>query len=331
VKRSVVTAVLISACLMAATTAFGQTAFGQKGCDLNVIGTWKAENSNKANRFFYRFAADGTVTMLSPSGSGKRSELREIGSATYTLDDKKDPKVISLKTNQGVGGFTKGITSLDIAAYDDTSLTLGKPGSGSTRWTRVDPHRYFIVFAGTTGVFFDQSGPTFPMLIKMDEQQTQIDAVGIYAEGNKWAFGPVPATTYNEFMKEPRKDSDVMLRLEITGPQYERGLKIVRTWARRVREDTLLYPDLFLDNVLLAKQVTESLNQCGDKFKLYKLDWSLGDHISQHNTASRATFVFFKELRRLNESLHVPDEQFHERNHSRQPARAMNRGSQRMR
>jgi hypothetical protein len=314
VKRSGVTALLIFACLMAATTAFGQ-----KGCDLNVIGTWKVENSNKANLFFYRFAADGTVTMLSPSRSGKSSELREIGSATYTLDDPKEPKVISLKTNHGVGGFAKGITSMDITAYDDTSLTLGKHGSGSTRWTRVDPHRYFIVFAGTSGVFFDQSGPSFPMLIKMDGQQTQIDAVGIYAEGNKWAFGPVPAATYSAFMKEPRKDSDVMLRLEITEAQYERGLKIVRTWARRVREDALLYPDLFLDNVLLAKQVTESLNQCGDKFKLYKLDWSLSDHISQHNTASRATFVFFKELRRLNESLHVRDEQFHERAHSRQP------------
>jgi hypothetical protein len=315
VKRSAITALLIFACLMATTTAYGQ-----KGCGLNIIGTWKVVNSNQSKLVFYRFAADGMVTMLSPSGARHSSELREIGTATYKLDDPKEPKVILFETTKDVGGFAKGITSMEIIAYDDTSLTLGKPGSGSTRWTRVDPHRYFIVFAGTTGVFFDQSGPTFPMLIKMDGQQTQIDAVGIYAEGNKWAFGPVPAATYNEFMKEPRKDSDVMLRLEITEAQYERGLKIVRTWARRVREGDLLYPDLFLDNVLLAKQVTESLNQCGDKFKLYKLDWSLSDHISQHNTASRSTFVFFKELRRLNESLHVRDEQFHERGHSRQPA-----------
>lgn len=312
-KRSAIFALLLFACLMATTTAFGQ-----KGCGLNVIGTWKVANSNQPNLVFYRFAADGTVTMLSPSGTGHSSELREIGTATYKLDDPKEPKVILFETTKVVGGFAKGITSMDITAHDDTSLTLGKPGTASTRWTKVNLHRYYIVFAGTSGVFFDESGPSFPMLIKLDGQQAQIDAVGIYAEGKNWAFGPVPAATYNEFMKEPRKDSDVMLRLEITEAQYERALKIVRTWARRVREGDLLYPDLFLDNVLLAKQVTESLNQCGDKFKLYKLDWSLSDHISQHNTASRATFVFFKELRRLNESLHVRDEQFHNQSPSRQ-------------
>ena len=71
-----------------------------------------------------------------------------------------------------------------------------------------------------------------------------------------------------------------MLRLEITAAQYERALKIVKTWERRARNNELLYPDLPMDNILLAKQVTESLNQCGEKFKLYKLDWSMEDHIS---------------------------------------------------
>ena len=319
-RRFTIFCSLILACLAAATTAPGQT-LGQKGCELNIVGTWKAENSNDAHAVLYRLAADGSVTMLSPTGTGQSSKLRAMATATYTLDNPRTPTVMVLKAAKAAGGFAEGNTSMEVTGYDDTSLTFVKPGSGPTRWVRVDPSRYFIVFAGRSEVFYDRSGPTFPMLIKVDRQQTQVDAVGIYSVGGKWAFGSVPAETYSEFMKEPGNDKDVMLRLEINAAQYERGVKILRTWDRRVRQGDLLYPDLFLDNVLLVKQVSESLNQCEEKFKLLKLDWSLNDHISEHNPASRATFVFFKELRRLNESLHVRDEQFHEYMHPRQQAR----------
>ena len=319
-RRFTIFCSLILAYLAAATAVPGQT-LGQKGCELNIVGTWKAENSNDAHAVLYRLAADGSVTMLSPSGPKQSLKLRAMATATYTLDNPRTPTVMVLKAAKAAGGFAEGNTSMEVTGYDDTSLTFVKPGSGPTRWVRVDPSRYFIVFAGRSGVFYDQSGPTFPMLIKVDQHQTQVDAVGIYSVGGKWAFGSVPAETYSEFMKEPGNDKDVMLRLEINAAQYERGVKILRTWERRVRQGDLLYPDLFLDNVLLVKQVSESLNRCEEKFKLYKLDWSLNDHISEHNPASRATFVFFKELRRLNESLHVRDEQFHEHMHPRQQAR----------
>jgi hypothetical protein len=174
------------------------------------------------------------------------------------------------------------------------------------------PHRHFLVLAGRSGTFYDKSGPAFPMLIKLDGERTQVDAVGIYSIQGKRMFGPVPAETYQEFMKEPRAASDVMLRLEITSAQYERGLKILRTWERRAREGALLYPDVSLDNILLVKQITESLNQCGEKIKLYKLDWGVEDKISDDNPSPHVPFVFFKEMRRLNESLHLRDEKFQE-------------------
>ena len=132
---------------------------------------------------------------------------------------------------------------MDVTAYDDTSVTLTKPGSTLARWVRVDPYRYFIVLAGRVGTFYDGSGPTFPMLIKTDGRQTQIDAVGTYDVRGYWAFGAVPPETYQAFLKEPRQESDVMLRLEITAAQYERGLKIVKTWERRARNNELLYPE----------------------------------------------------------------------------------------
>jgi hypothetical protein len=317
VKRSVNLLGLMVVCLLAAPNALGQ-----KGCELNIVGTWSVPD--QTNPTFYRFAQDGTVKALARSDS-KGSDLREIASANYTLDDPKTPKVVVFREAPGGGNFPLGATAMDITGYDDASLTVKMPGQNPVRWMRLDPDRYFVVLAGRIKTFYDGSGPTFPMLIKTDGRQTQIDAVGTYVDGTYWAFGAIPAETYNQFMKEPRTDSDVMLRLEITAAQYERGLKIVRSWERRSREGALLYGDTRLDNILLAKQITESLNQCGaDKIKLYKLDWSLGDSISSSsprddNPFSRVPFLYFKELRRINESLHVGDEKFYAATHSTRP------------
>lgn len=315
-KRCTIICAAMFVCLTAAPSVLGQ-----KGCEFNPVGTWKPANSDEKNPILYRFTSDAKVTVLARSGAS--SELREIGSAVYTLDDAKAPKVIVVKTEKDGGGFAQGINSLDITAYDDTSLTFVRPGSTPTRWIRVEPYKYFIVLAGRIGTFYDGSGPTFPMLIKTDGQETQIDAVGTYDLRGYWAFGTIPPGAYAEFMKESRKDSDVMLRLEITGAQYERGLKVIKTWERRARNNELLYPDLTMDNILVAKQVTESLNQCGERFKLYKLDWSLEDRISSSsprddNPISRIPFLYFKELKRLNQSLHVPDERFYGDGHPNQ-------------
>ncbi len=302
-KRSAIFFSLIIICLGTAAAAFGQ-----KACELNLIGTWKATGPDGAD-IFYRFGPDARVTALASAGEN----AREIASAVYHVEDAKGTRVILFKADKTGGGFTAGIGAMEIIEFDETSFTFMGVDSKPTRWVKVDSNQYFIVLAGRRGTFYDSSGPTFPMLIKRVGQQTHIDAVGIYSASGTRSFGPVPADTYNQFMKEPRSDSDVMLRLEITEAQYERGLKIFRTWERRVREGTLLYPDPFLDNILLVKQVVESLNQCSERFKLYKLDWLRDDHISDKNLPSQSTFVFFKEMRRLNESLHIRDEQFYER------------------
>lgn len=296
-------------------------AFGQKGCDFSIVGTWKAVTGGDSTLLLYCFAPEGTVAVLPAAGPRQGEELRETALTTYKLDNAKAPKRISFTSRDGAGILAQGTTSMEITAHDDSSFTSVKPGSGSVRWVKVDPYRYFLVFAGRTGIFYDGGGPAFPMLIKTDRRQTQIEAVGIYAVGGAAAFGAIPAETYNQFMKEPRNDAEVMLRLEITGVQYERSLKILRTWDRRARNRELLYVDLYLDNVLLVKQVSESLNQCGETVNLYKLDWGINDYISDKNLPARAPFLFFKEMRRRNEALHVRDDKFLERNASiQQPA-----------
>jgi hypothetical protein len=180
-----------------------------------------------------------------------------------------------------------------------------------------------MVLAGRIREFYDGGGPSFPMLVKTDGRQSRIDAFGLYPKGSLWGFGKIPEEVYNHFMKETRSDSEVIFRLEITGVQYERALKVVQTWERRVREGALLYEDVSWDNILLVKGVAESLNQCGERIKMYNLDWTRNDHISHsprdRPETTRIPFFYFKELRRMNESLHVGDEEFNAATHSGGP------------
>jgi hypothetical protein len=308
-KRLIFISSLILICLTA-------MAFGQNVCEFNIVGMWKASTINDVSSVIYRFEPDGAVTMLSLPGSSPDSKSKEIARGTYKLDNPKAPKSISFTITREGEGSAQGAPSMKIVKYDDTSFTSENGDSSSVlQWVRMDPNQYFLVLAGRSGVFYDRSGPTFPILIKSDGRETQIDAVGIYFVGGKPYFGSIPAEYRDEFMRDSLGDSDVMLRLAVSGPQYERGLKVLRTWDRRAREGALLYPDVFMDNVLLVKQVTETLNQCGATVKLYTLDWGVYDYISENNPPSRAPFLYFKELKRLNESLHIPDVRFQESTH----------------
>jgi len=175
--------------------------------------------------------------MTSLPNSGQGSESKEIARGTYKLDNAKSPKSISFTINREGVGSEDGTTLVKIIKYGDASFTTGSNDHDTLEWERVDSNRYFLVLAGRNGVFYDRSGPTFPILIKTDGRETQIDAVGIYSVGDKPYFGSIPAELRDEFMKESGAASDVMLRLEIGAPQYERGLKVLRTWDRRAKEN----------------------------------------------------------------------------------------------
>lgn len=176
----------------------------------------------------------------------------------------------------------------------------------------ADSARYFMVLAARNEVFYERSGPAFVVLIKAGTVDYDIGALGIYAGDKKQpVFGPVPASTYDEFLREPGKTSkqksDVVLRLEINAAQYGRALEVLRTWERRVVENALLYPEIALDNILVVKQATEELNRCARSIVSYDLDWGLDDDISEHNAPLRIPYEYFKELKRLNGARHVSD------------------------
>jgi hypothetical protein len=211
-------------------------------------------------------------------------------------------------------GRLRGLAAAMYLAVASSALagsavdSCDREASGSPTETT---HR-FLVLAASEGVFYDGSGPSFVMLLKSNEatDESELGAVGVYADAKQRAvFGAVPPQTYDAFLHEPEKrSSDIMLRLEINEPQYRRILRILREWDRRAREGQLLYrDDVFMDNILLVKQATEALNECKPAVDLYKLDWGVEDRISDEHWRSQVPFLVFREMKRRNASLHVPD------------------------
>ena len=194
-----------------------------------------------------------------------------------------------------------------LLANAPTLLLAANACEQELRSTRSDTQQYYMILAGQTDVFYDRSGPTFVMLQRTAADETDVGAFGIYAgERKQPVFGPVPASVYEQFVSESRKPADVLLRLAISKPQYDRALAVLQSWDRRVREKALLYPDVAMDNILLVKQATEELNRCRETIVRYELDWGLQDDISEHNVASRIPYEYFRELARLNAAQHVP-------------------------
>jgi hypothetical protein len=309
-------------------TPAGEPQFGQdkKKCPCDIVGTWKAQLSKSQARL-YEFDAEGVVKVLDVAGVAKP---REIATAKYEFVEEalpmepaaSQPKAPELSVTFTATGknriFGRTNASMKIVSYDDSSLTCEIPGvAGTVRWTRVDPDRYFLILVARQNEFYDHSGSAFPMVVKLAGGVPTIDAAGTYSNHGNVAFGTVPLEIYKDYLREARGDAEVILRLEINSRQYGRALKIVQEWQRRAREGALLYrsPDspVVLNNLLLVRAVTETLNLCQNDVDLYKLDYSYpNDWISDQHSPESIPFFFFKELRRRNEARHIEYKKFQE-------------------
>jgi hypothetical protein len=292
-----------------------------KGCSFDIVGTWKAQASTTEARL-YQFDAEGVVTVLSATGT---AEPQKVATAKYeVINDLGKPESVSFTASGKDRIFGARKQSMKVVSYDDSSITCEIPGVGTTRWTRVDPDRYFLVLSARRGEFYDASGSAFPMVIKLSGGTATIDAFGVYLAKQQRAFGTVPPDVYKNYLREARNDSETTLRLEINSRQYERALKVIKEWERRDREGTLLYTTAaetlddatYLNNILVVKAVADSLNQCSVDFNLYPLTYvEKDDWISNKVRSAFVPFYYFKELRQRNEARHVPDQKFQELMH----------------
>ena len=298
----------------------------QAACQFNVAGTWQSSTDGRMNPALLRFGPNGLVTELSPNHSDKSSAWQVSGKSRYKLDDPKTPKAMMLTPVDKNGQSSAG-TPLQIKTFDDGLFVTapdGDSGAAPTRWTRVDPQRYFVVLAagkGDTG--FGAAG--FAMLIKTDGVHTQRDAFGVYPVVNRLErhpiLGVIPQSIRKQFDHEPVGDTGAMLRLEVTAGPYNRALEVLKTWERRAEENTLLYTVPYLNNAVYLNQLASSLNEtgvmtwkggepCAETVKLQKLTWLLSDPIMTKHNLTQTPYYLFKTLRELNGPLHLSDSKF---------------------
>lgn len=298
----------------------------QKSCQFNITGIWQSSTDGQVDSTRQRFSSNGAVTELSRNHSVKGG-WHATAKATYKLDDPKAPKTIIVTPIDKSGRFSVD-TTLQIKTFDDGLIVTtegGNSGSTLTRWTRVDPQRYFVVLAAGKGEpGFGAAG--FAMLIKTDGIHAERNAFGIYPVVNPLErhpiLGVIPARIRRQFDTEPAADSGTMLRLEVTAGPYNRALEVLKTWERRAEENTLLYTAPYLNNAVYLNQLVSSLNEtgvltwrggtpCTETIKLQKLTWLLSDPIMTKHNMTQTPYYLFKTLRQLNSSLHLNDSEFH--------------------
>ena len=307
------------------------------GCTFNIAGTWQSSTSGRVNPTRASFAKNGVMTELSLS-SEKKAAWEVVSKSHYLLDLPTAPKAMVLTKIEKRQGLSTG-TTLEITTFDDglfISKVAGDPSGELTRWTRVDPYRYFVVLAAAKG---DPGfgGPGFAMLIKTDGVHTQTDTFGTWPVVNKYErhamIGIMPEEFIKPFDNEPLNDTGAMFRLEVTAGPYNRALDVLKTWVRRKNENQLLYPTIpYLNNAVFLNQLVSSLNEtdvmtwnrgtpCTETIKLQRLTWLLSDEIMAKHNLPQTPYYLFKKLRELNGSLHLNDSQFHAALAGNQPAR----------
>jgi hypothetical protein len=317
-RRIVILFSSISLLVLACPAAWAQDA--PVVCDFNMVGTWRLTTEGQANPTLLRFKPNGTVTVLSP-GSGQGSEWQASEWARYKVDNPKAPKSIRLSPIKKDGDVIEPLktTTIDITKVDDgafTSAVSSNAGVELTQWTRLDPYRYYVVLAAAKGTP-GYGAPAFAMLIKTDGRQSQTEAFGLYETDPVHHYvevGTISEEIRKKFDSEPQDDSAAMLRLEVSAGPYNRALKVLKTWERRARENTLLYVDVaYLNSAVYLNQLTSSLNDCSETIKLEKLTWRIDDPIITKHNLPQVPYFLIKDLRERNPSLHVRDAKFHER------------------
>jgi len=299
--------------LAAGATALGQTET-KKACPFSIVGTWRQEPAT-ASPVFYRFGADGTVTLLSRSTDVPEADFEVVASVNFKLDKPAAPKRLDIIATRGNEVFARGTTAMDIVEHGDDSFTTAHAMTGvQTRWVRARTNRYFITFAARAGTLQD-GGPALAMWTRMDGHKTRTETLGLNivkdAAGRAVpVLDVMPASIADEFSRETRKDSDVMMRLELTEAEFERTHKVFRTWSKRVQDKTLLYDDPYLNAMEFLRRAAEALNQCGDRVRLHKLTWSQFDQVVSKHNLPQHPIEYIRIMRVNNEKLHVTDAMF---------------------
>jgi len=283
---------------------FGQSDAG-KTCSFSIVGMWKIEGRTETDSLFYSFSKEGWVRVVSHSADALPREYEVVAEVKYELDNPAAPKLVEFITERGNDVFPAGKTSLDVVEYyEDIFVTENPETRDRTRWVKAQTHRYFLTFAARGGPAMS----AFAMWTTLDGRGTKIEALGLRLEnrgGTAPTFGPIPDRLYHEFENESVKDSDVMLRLELTEAEFERSHKVFETWSEYARTAKLPHNDPNLNGLEFLKSAAENLNQCDEKLKL---DTTVGAATTQNSSQQALEYV--RGMRKKNKNLHITDGMF---------------------
>ncbi|HEX5082660.1 MAG TPA: hypothetical protein VFY40_11480 [Blastocatellia bacterium] len=286
--------------LLAENVAPGQSAAG-KTCPFSVIGMWKIEGRTEADATFYNFSTDGWVRVMTHSAGVLPREYEITAEVKYVFDMPDAPGRVDFIASQGNDAFPTGKTTLVIAEYGDDSFITENPKTlERIHWVRAQTHRYFLTFASRER----PAQSAFAMWTTLDGRGTKIEALGLRMENSGGArpiFGPIPDRLYGEFEYESHKDSDVMLRLELTEAEFERSHKVFETWAEYSQTAKLPHDDPYLNGMEFLKSAAENLNQCDEKLKLDKTSGAV---------TMQQTLGYIRMMRKKNKNSHVNNGMF---------------------
>jgi hypothetical protein len=308
-KQTIFLSLLMSVCLLSSVDAFGQSD-EKKACAFNIAGMWKSEATSQTNPVFYGFGHDGRITVFGHVPDVMPQEFEMMASVGYKLDNPAAPRRIEFTATRGTDMFREGKTSMEIVQYSDDSFTTLDTESGSQlRWDRVQTRRYFLTFAVRSGQA-KPDGAAFAMWTKLDGRKTEIEALGVHlakdVKGKTGpVFAPVPAQLYNEFAAESEKDSDVMMRIELTEAEFERSYKVFEAWAEFARIAKLPHKDHYLNGMEFLKSAAENLNLCDEKLKLQTTDGA-----AAARNPHQQTLEYVRMMKKKNDDLHVTDRNF---------------------
>lgn len=323
-KRTVFLSSLLFICLTAGHVASGQSGpkkIDKKPCPFAIAGLWRTDATSQNTPVFFNFSPEGFVALMGHTPETPPDEFEIITTVNYRLDNAEAPRQIEFVADRGNDFFLKGSTSFKITEYDaDSFITLNTESGQQTRWNRELTHRYFLTFAARGGTA-QQGGAAFVMWTVLDGRKNEVHALGIQMipdlEGKlKPVFGHISEDVYDllsetsEQDKKMGKEDVVIMRIELTRGEFEKSHKVFETWDNHVKDSKLPSNDPYINAMELIKKAVESINPCGDNFKLQKLSRAAADDLVVKHNAPQRAIEYIRAMRKQNDEVHITDGAF---------------------
>lgn len=328
-KRVVVLLSAVAIC-MAASLVSGQSAansrttgVGAKNpCPFDIAGLWRSDATTEINPpTFFLFSREGSVTLMGHSPDTLPQDFEMIDAVNYELVQRDAPKEIRFNTRRGNDAFQAGITLMDIIEYSEDSFTTRNVASGQKiRWVREQTERYFLVFAARSGTP-DLGGPAIAVWSTLDGRETKVEALGLQLTAGPDGksvpvFGQIPSELYDQLLRDGEpdnkrrneeiasKEETVLIRFELTAREFEKTHKVFETWDKLVGDRKLPAGGPYLNAFDFIRKSAESIDPCGEKLKLQKLDGSTTDQIVAKHNPTQRSLEYIRLMRKKNNVLH---------------------------